>query len=152
MKTPLFRYSALSALALLTMATLGLADELVSPFTNATVRSEFQEASRDPFSPVGYVRPLNSGPVKQEAKPTVNFKLKVTGISMMGTEVSATLDNGQIIEPGGTYPFKATDGKTTVTYKVVRITEDSVIANFEDKDYEFTLSNQSLDMFKEKEE
>jgi len=127
------------------------AAQAVPPTTVA--HSVFNETPRDPFAPVGFVKPKpTASGEKPEAKPLVDFKLKVTGISSMGTESSATLDNGQTVEPGGIYPYKSDDGKTTVTYKIVRITEDSVVALFDDKEYEFKLSNPTLDMFKEKDE
>ncbi len=161
MNTRLFQISKntiliVGGLCLLAWAESARAETMPPGFTNIVVRSQFKELGRDPFCPVGYIKPapVNSSgnPKTPDIRPAVSFKLKVTGILALGDQISATLDNGQTIEPGGEYPYKADDGKSVVTYKVSRITEDSVVVNFDGKDFEFKLSNQDMDMFKEKED
>ncbi len=146
--------ACLMALILGGAASMAVAEPMASPFTNAIPQSVFRDTEmRDPFSPVGYKKPvLTKEGGAEEARPAVEFKLVITGISMMGDQTVATLQNGQIIEPGEIYQFTDKDGKTSVPYKVLRILEDRVVALFEEKEYEFKLKGSSLDDFIEKEE
>ncbi|MFZ4694874.1 MAG: hypothetical protein ACOYMV_07085 [Verrucomicrobiia bacterium] len=129
-----------------------------SPFTNAIPRAVFRDLpeERDPFSPVGYVKPRLPKPGEAVAppKPIVEFEkyLVVTGISFMGTGSIATLASGLIIEPGETYPIKDGEGKTLAEYKVLSISEEKVVALFEGKEYEFKVRGTDLERFIEKED
>lgn len=114
--------------------------------TNSTV-SVFHESERDPFSPVGYKKPQKSG---VSAVTIVEPKLKITGISIVGNEATATLDNGQVLEVGGTYKY--TDGKSTVEYKVTGIADDGVNILYEGREIEYKFKGQDIEIFKEKEE
>ncbi len=126
---------------------------ITSPFTNAIPRSVFRDTEvRDPFCPVGYKKPVPLQPGDEPPKPTVNFKLEVTGISEMGNQSVATLQTGEIIEPGETYPFKDGEGRVVAEYKILRITGDKVVALFDGKEYEFKVRGPSLQDFIEKEE
>lgn len=126
-----------------------------TPLTNAIQQSLFREMdpynSRDPFSPIGYKRvpPQAIGP---GGKPMVDFKLKINGISIMGDESFATLESGQIVEIGGTYKLKTSDGKATVDYKVLSITEAAVTALYDGTEYQFKPKSNDLENFQEKEE
>ena len=121
-----------------------------SPFKNTPAVSEFHETEgRDPFSPIGYKKPLPKGALVVE-KPEVDIKLNLTGVSVFGTEISATLSNGQIIEQGQTYKYTTPDGKTTVDYKVLNISEDGVTILYNDKQKKIELKGSDLNLFKEK--
>ncbi len=121
-----------------------------SSLTNAIPRSIFHETeSRDPFSPIGYQRPANNS---SHASKMVDFELKITGISNFGDTPMATLSTGEVIEPGGTYKLKTENSKDIIEYKVLNITEDSVVILYANKEYSFRLKESNLDSFKEKEE
>jgi hypothetical protein len=129
-----------------------------SPFTNAIPRAVFRDLpeERDPFSPVGYVKPKppKPGEAVDPPKPIVEFEkyLVVTGISSIGVGSMATLASGLIIEPGETYPIKDGEGKTLAEYKVLSISEEKVVALFEGKEYEFKVRGTDLERFIEKED
>jgi hypothetical protein len=129
-----------------------------SPFTNAIPRAVFRDLpdERDPFSPVGYVkpRPPKPGEVVAPPKPVVEFEtyLVITGISSIGAGSIATLATGSLIEAGETYPVKDKEGNPVSTFKVVAITEEKVVALFEGKEYEFKVRGPELDRFIEKED
>ena len=129
-----------------------------SPFTNAIPRAVFRDLpeERDPFSPVGYVKPRlpKPGEAVDPPKPIVEFEkyLVVTGISSIGAGSMATLASGLIIEPGETYPIKDGEGRTLAEYKVLSISEEKVVALFEGKEYEFKVRGTDLERFIEKED
>ncbi|NUN93304.1 MAG: hypothetical protein HUU04_05945 [Verrucomicrobiae bacterium] len=131
-----------------------------SPFTNAIPRSVFRDLpdERDPFSPVGYVKPQPPKPGEEAPppKPVVDFEayLVVTGISAGGggAVAVATLASGGIIEPGETYPIKNQEGATIAEYKVISISEEKVVALFEGKEYQFKVRGADLERFIEKED
>lgn len=129
-----------------------------SPFTNAIPRAIFRDLpeERDPFSPVGYVKPKTPKPgeVVAPPKPAVDFEkyLVITGISSIGNGSIATLASGLVIEPGETYPIKDKEGNPLSEYKVLSITEEKVVALFEGKEYEFKVRGADLERFIEKED
>lgn len=129
-----------------------------SPFTNAIPRSVFRDLpdERDPFSPVGYVRPkpVKPGEVVVPPRPVVEFEtyLVITGISSIGNASIATLSSGLVIEPGETYPVKDKEGNLVSEFKVIKISEEKVIALFEGKEYEFKVRGSNLERFIEKED
>jgi hypothetical protein len=88
-------------------------------------------------------------PQKAEVFPEINFKLRINGISIFGNQASATLDNGQIIESGGTYPYTDTEKKLTVHYKVTKMTESVVYVLCNGKEYQFSAKSSDLESFKE---
>jgi ankyrin repeat protein len=81
--------------------------------------------------------------------PEINLKLRINGISIFGNQASATLDNGQIIESGGTYPYTDSEKKLTVHYKVIKITESIVCVLYHGKEYQFSAKSSDLETFKE---
>jgi hypothetical protein len=136
-----------------TMATLGMGVtppvEPVVDITRPIPQSVFREMERDPFSPIGYVKPSPKGP---SAKPVVDFKLKISGISITDGQASATLDDGTLLEVGNTYKFKDKDGKASASYKVLSIVEDAVTVLYDEKEHTFKFKGFDLESFQEKEE
>lgn len=131
---------------------------VASPFTNAIPHAVFRDLpeERDPFSPVGYVKPQPPKPGEETPppKPVVDFAayLVVTGVSASGAGAVATLAGGGIIEPGETYPIKNPEGGQIAEYKVISITEEKVVALFEGKEYSFKVRGADLERFIEKED
>lgn len=84
-------------------------------------------------------------------KPNVNFKLLINGISIFGTDATATLQNGQILEIGGTYSYIDPDTQTHLQYKVLNINETSLVALYNGKEYTFKPHGSDIGKFEEKE-
>jgi hypothetical protein len=128
----------------------------VSPFTNSIPVSVFSEfdpcTQRDPFTRVGYFRPKppKAGDPSFTARPKVDIKLKINSISSMGPASIAILDNGQMLEGGNAYDYK--EGGFTISYKVLRVTDTSVVILHEDKELEFKMKGSDLNLFIEKED
>lgn len=128
-----------------------------SPFAGEILRSKFKEVDlyteRDPLAPVGYFKPKPPPPgapaATETAKPLVELRLVISGISSMGDTRIATLEDGSLLEENGI--FKFSDGKNTVTYKVLRIFDDRITILYEDKEMVFKMKAFDLDIFKEKE-
>jgi hypothetical protein len=149
-----FLLAALSLRAETPLASPTVASSMTSPFTNAIPRASFNIVEgRDPFSPIGYKKPLprpQGAPVEQPK--VIDFKLKITGISNLGSESVATLDTGEIIELGSSYKLKSKDGNASVEYKVLSITENAVVVLYDGKEFSFQLQELQIEHFIEKDE
>ncbi|MCC7519910.1 MAG: hypothetical protein IT578_12095 [Verrucomicrobiae bacterium] len=133
-------------------------EDATPPFTNAIPRAVFRDLpdDRDPFSPVGYVKPKppKPGEAAEAPKPAVDFVnfLVITGISASGEGAVATLSSGESIETGETYLIKDREGNKIAEYKVLSIAEEKVVALFEGREYEFKVRGTDLERFIEKED
>ena len=129
---------------------------VLSPFTNAIPQSVFHplgEQDRDPFCRPGYVKPeTRIGPVTPKIEP--EKYLVVTGINELGDPPTATLQNGQLIEPGSKYKLSVSDKNIAVNYTVLRIENEEVVISLEgeSKEYHLKFRVKSIDEYLEKEE
>ena len=148
---------------LLPAAEAPKSEPVALPYTNAVPVSVFKVmdpfTTRDPFCPIGYQKkppvPVNIGNGGRPPPPAeLEIKLKVTGISMMaGGESLATLSSGEMLAVGETHKYRDPANKETVVeYKVVQITEESVVVSYNGKQFTSLLTEADLDRFKEKEE
>ena len=80
---------------------------------------------------------------------SVDFKLEVRAINLLGESATAILEGGNTIEVGGPYKFVDPKSKAVVEYKVQKITENAVFALYDGKEYEFKPQTE-LERFKEK--
>jgi hypothetical protein len=120
-----------------------------SPYTNSVPVSVFHEMEgRDPFLPVGYKKPK---PMDPGQNIDVDLVISGTSFSEDGAPLATTKD-GLFLEVGGTYTYRAKDGKASVTYKVLSISDDGVVISYNDKEKTFKLESSDLEKFKEKEE
>lgn len=119
-----------------------------SPYTNSAPVSVFHAVEgRDPFMPDGYKKPKPNDPVR-----SVKVELTISGMSFSETGPLATTKDGQVLEVGGTYTYRSKDGKTSVNYKVLSISDDGVTIQYNDTEETFKQESSDLDKFKEKEE
>lgn len=144
----------LAVLALPLKVAATTAEGTAAALNKEITQSVFQEAdpftTHDPFSPIGYKRlmPKEQGTA---VKPQVDFKdLKVNAVTIAGDDAIATLTNGQILEVGNTYPYKAKD--VVVQFKVMQIKEGLVVILYDGEEYELTSKSGDLNSFIEKEE
>jgi serine/threonine protein kinase len=85
------------------------------------------------------------------AKPNVSFKLQINGISIFGSDATATLQSGQILEVGESYSYVDATTKAQVRYKVLSITETALIALYDGKEYTFKPKGSDIGKFEETE-
>jgi hypothetical protein len=112
--------------------------------TNAIPQSVFRplgQDERDPFYPIGYKRPPpddGSGKVKPpEVKPTeVKLKVKYIFGKTVGIE-GATKESPEELEEGKVYTYR--DAIGSVEYKVVRVSEDAIVIEYDGKQKEFKM-------------
>lgn len=134
--------------------------ETALSFTNAVPVAVFKVmdpfTARDPFCPIGYQKPRPLPPEKEREKKIaeVEIKLNLKGIMLMtGGESLATLNSGEVLAVGEMHTYKDPAFKDAVIeYKVLQITEDSVVVSYNGKEFTSRLAELDLNRFKEKEE
>jgi hypothetical protein len=116
--------------------------------TNGIPRSVFQASEKDPFLPIGFVKPKKDGSGK--VKPVIVPKLDINSISITPEGSSATLKNGKVLFEGETHKFTSSAG--IVTYTVKEILESEIIIISEGKEYRSKLAGPDLEKFITEEE
>lgn len=81
----------------------------------------------------------SSSSAPKTAPPPEGFQLKITKVTLLGTDTSATLAGGEVIQADHTYKFKDKSGKVLGEYQVLEITEDEVVARYGGKKYSFKI-------------
>ena len=141
-------------------ATDSGASSLTKPFPPAVFRDFDPFTMRDPFCPVGYMKPLPPTPGKDPVKPPPNPPVFEIDFIIGKT---ATIKGGAMFGEGETFPHIKTGDTYTVnavtytykgkplTFKILKITEDSVIILYDGKEHTYKLPNSDMNLFQEKE-
>lgn len=118
--------------------------------TNDIPRSVFHPLAfddRDPFCPVGYMKPRPPDPNKPPPPPPPpEPKLIIKAIVGKIALVEGTPSE---LEEGMTYMYR--QDEASIEYKVLQITEDSVIIEYNGKQKEFKRKSLDIEKYQEKE-
>lgn len=102
---------------------------------------------RDPFCPVGYKKPRPEDPLKPPPPPPPpEPKLTVKAIIGKSALIEGTPSE---LEEGQTYTYR--QGEASIEYKVLKITDESVVIEYDGKQKEFKLKLLDIEKYQEKE-